>query len=166
MSGNTSGKSLEDRLQALEDIEAIRKLKARYCSACDDDHNPESLTALFTEDAVWEASGMARNEGHDEIYEYFANLRASGMIRNSAHNAINPDIDVHGDTATGHWRLIMLYTGNQADGSVRYFRIIGWYREQYVRRNGRWLFKHLHCQVEENAPYSVESAVETSVETP
>ncbi len=111
--------SLEQRIQALEDIEAIKKLKARYCGHCDDDHNPEALTALFVEDGVWEASGIIRAEGHAAIKSYFSGLRASGRIRNSAHNAINPQIEVDGDTATGHWRLIMLYTGNLPSGEVQ-----------------------------------------------
>ena len=149
--------SLEQRIQALEDIEAIKKLKARYCGNCDDDHNPEALTALFVEDGVWEASGIIRAEGHAAIKAYFSGLRASGRIRNSAHNAINPQIEVDGDTATGHWRLIMLYTGNLPSGEVQYFRIIGWYREIYVRIDGEWLFQSLYCQVEENAPYRIEA---------
>lgn len=149
--------SLGARIRTLEDIEAIRKLKAHYCAGCDDDHNPERLTALFTEDAVWEATGVARAEGQQEIHRFFADLRASGRIRNSAHNVFNPDIDVTGDRATGHWRLLMLYTANTADGDVQYHRIIGWYREEYVRVQNQWLFKHLYCEVEESAPYPIEA---------
>jgi len=43
---------LEQRVQALEDVNAIRHLKARYAAYCDDQYNPEGLAALFTEDAV------------------------------------------------------------------------------------------------------------------
>ena len=35
---------LEKRITILEDIEAIKKLKARYCAVCDDDHNPDEIT--------------------------------------------------------------------------------------------------------------------------
>ena len=42
---------LEQRVQALEDVNAIRHLQARYAAYCDDQYNPEG-TALFTEDAV------------------------------------------------------------------------------------------------------------------
>ena len=42
---------LEQRVQALEDVNAIRHLKARYTAYCDDHYNPDGLAALFTEDA-------------------------------------------------------------------------------------------------------------------
>ena len=35
-----------DRLMKLEDIEAIKKLKAAYCDACDDDHDGDAVAAL------------------------------------------------------------------------------------------------------------------------
>ena len=141
------------RLQVLEDIEAIRKLKALYCAACDDDHNPVKLAKLFAKDAVWEASSMGRAEGRDAIAKMLGDLGASGVIRNSAHNVFNPIIEVDGDTATGHWRLLMLYTGIREDGSLHYSRIIGWYNERYARIDRRWQFTSLYCQVEESAPY-------------
>ena len=152
-----TARSLQERIGVLEDIEAIRKLKASYCAGCDDDHNPETLAALFAEDGTWEATGMGRWDGRERVKEFMTNMRASGRIRNSAHNVFNPNIDVDGDRATGHWRLIMLYTGNVPDGGTQYFRIIGWYREEDVRVSGKWLFQSLYCQVEESAPYPVEA---------
>ena len=147
--------TLEQRIQVLEDIEAIRKLKAMYCAACDDNHNPDRLGPLFAEDATWEATVMGKAEGRDAIKAYLAAVGTSGRIRNSAHHAINPIIDVEGDRATGDWRLIMLYTENTGDGQVRYQRIIGWYHETYVRTGAGWKFQSLFCQVEESAPYAL-----------
>ena len=147
---------VERRVRVLEDLEAIRKLKARYCAACDDDHNPETLGTLFAEDATWEATDMGRAVGRAAIQEMLGAVGRSGRIRNSAHHATNPILDVDGDRATGHWRLIMLYTANQPDGSLRFLRIIGWYRESYVRVDGEWLFQSLACVVEEHAPYRLE----------
>ena len=147
-----------ERLQRLEDIEAIRTLKYRYCQACDDDHNPQKLAPLFTPDAVWEASSMSRAEGREAIAALLGALGKSGTIRNSAHNAINPIIDVEGDQAKGEWRLIMLYTGITATGELHYTRIIGWYREQYRRTEDGWQISDLYCQVEESAPYLLAHA--------
>jgi hypothetical protein len=150
--------TLEQRIQVLEDIEAIRKLKAKYCAACDADHDPDLLGPLFAQNATWEASIMGKAEGREAIKSFLGAVGTSGRIRNSAHYAINPIIDVDGDRAAGHWRLIMLYTENLGEGSVRYQRIIGWYRETYVRTAEGWQFQSLYCQVEESAPYAVDPA--------
>jgi hypothetical protein len=45
---------LEKRLQALEEIEAIKRLQARYCAMCDAGYDSDGLAGLFTEDAVWD----------------------------------------------------------------------------------------------------------------
>ena len=58
---------LEQRVQALEDVNAIRHLKARYAAYCDDQYNPDGIAALFTEDAVWESQGLGRFEGREAI---------------------------------------------------------------------------------------------------
>ena len=60
--------SLDDidrRLRVLEDIEAIKKLKSRYCYLCDDNYDADGLASLFTEDAVWEGGIRGRADGRD-----------------------------------------------------------------------------------------------------
>ena len=57
--------------------------------------------------------------------------------------------------ATGEWRLIMLYTGINPDGSYHFSRIIGWYKEVYHRVDGRWYIHDLYCEVEEASPYKL-----------
>ncbi len=144
------------RLTRLEDIEAIKQLKARYCQACDDDHNPDRLGPLFTQDAVWEANTVGRAEGRAAIQKLLGDIGRSGTIRNSAHNVMNPVITVDGDDARGEWRLIMLYTGIYPNGEHHFSRIIGWYKERYTRSDGTWRIKHLYCEVEEAAPYLLD----------
>src|SRR5713101_1964785 len=73
---------LEQRVQALEDVNAIRHLKARYAASCDDQYNPDGIAALFTEDAVWESQGLGRFEGRGAIRAFFetiASLPGFGM---------------------------------------------------------------------------------------
>jgi uncharacterized protein (TIGR02246 family) len=149
-------RSLEARIQGLEDIEAIRQLKARYCQACDDDHNPDRVAALFVEDGLWEGNTGVHARGHHAIRQFMAGVRGSGRMRISAHMVTNPIITVTGDTAVGHWRLLMLYTGRTAAGAPQYHRIIGFYDEEYVRVDGHWLFQTLRVTVEENGPYATE----------
>lgn len=151
--------SLEARIRQLEDIEAIRLLKARYCAACDDDHNPDAVAALFVPDGLWEGSNIGVHaRGHAAIRQYIGGVRASGRIRTSAHMVTNPVIVPDGDRATGHWRLLMLYTGNTGDGGTEYHRIIGFYDDTYVRVDGRWLFETLRVTVEASGRYGETAA--------
>jgi len=151
-----SSTSLEARIQRLEDIEAIKQLKAEYCAACDDDHNPDRLAEIFVEDGIWDWEGTALLKGHAQIKQWMGTLRGSGRIRNSAHMVFNPVINVNGDSATAHWRFQMLYTGNLPGDTVQYFRIIGYYQDDHVRRNGKWYFQTLRPRVEENTAYATE----------
>ena len=50
---------VERRLQALEDAEAIRNLKARYAALCDSQYDADGIAMLFTEDAP-QHTGMHR----------------------------------------------------------------------------------------------------------
>ena len=150
--------SIEERLQRLEDIEDIRQLKARYAEACDDDHNPDRIAALFLPDGVWHQVDLPPCEGHDEIKAFMRRIRESGMMRNSSHQFTNPQIEVDGDKASGHWKLTMMFTGNAPDGTTQYHRIIGYYDEEYERHDDRWLFRSLRVTVLERNAYTVEDS--------
>ena len=129
---------LEKRIQALEDLEAIKRLKARYCAYCDDGYDANGIASLFTEDATWDGGMRGRAEGRDEIRQFF--LRATQRLSFAIHMVMNPLIQVDGDRATGTWYLFQPCTfadGEQAVwGSARY-------DEQYIRVDGDWKFSHL-----------------------
>jgi hypothetical protein len=150
--------SIEARLQRLEDIEEIKQLKARYCAGCDDDHNADIIASLFVEDGVWDTPGIARAEGRLAIHKLMTSIRKRGIIRNSAHQVMNPIIEVDGDCATGRWRFLMMYTGNVGDGTTQAIRVLGWYREEYVRMEGRWYYQSLYASIEDNSPYVLEES--------
>jgi hypothetical protein len=129
---------LAARLTRIEDIEAIKQLKALYCEICDDDHNPERITTVFSEDGVWEGRGIGKAEGHAEIRALFE--RFQKLITFSQHMTMNPRIAVDGDTATGTWYFFGPFTfaeGNQAKWQATR------YREDYVKVDGEWKIKHL-----------------------
>jgi glyoxylase I family protein len=143
------------RLRQLEDIEAIRQLKAAYCAACDDDHNGERVAALFAPGGRWANSMGPDHTGHDAIRLYFQSIRDSGNIKHSSHMVTNPVIDVDGDRATGSWSFMMVYTSPTGDR----YRIIGFYREKYERHGRRWLFGELFADIQD---YSRLNATEVS----
>ena len=127
---------LEQRVQALEDVNAIRHLKARYAASCDDQYNPDGLAALFTEDAVWESQGLGRFEGREAIWACFRG--ASQLFPFAIHSSLNGHIDVQGDTARAQWYLFMPCT--LGEGNRAMWRA-GVDQEEYVRVDGEWKFK-------------------------
>ncbi len=134
-------RSLEERITRLEDIEAIKQLKARYCEICDDDHDPERITSIFTTDGVWEGKGIGRAEGHDEIRALFGRFQQA--IRFSQHMTMNPIIEVDGADARGTWYFFGPFTmeaGNQALWQACR------YHERYRKVEGRWLIAELRIR--------------------
>ena len=106
---------LERRLQALEDAEAIRNLKARYAALCDAQYDADGIAMLFTEDALWESPGLGRFEGREAIRDFFRG--ASGIFSFAIDYSLNGQIEVEGDMAQARWYLLMPCTvaaGNQA----------------------------------------------------
>ena len=92
---------LERRIQVLEDIEAIKKLKHSYCAYCDDQYDADALADLFVEDAVWDGRERGRNDGREAIRAFFRN--APNRLPFAIHMVLNPIIEVDGDRATGIW---------------------------------------------------------------
>ena len=125
---------LEKRVRILEDIEEIKKLKARYSMLCDEDYNPDALAKLFVEDAVWDGFTRGKHEGREQIRSFFAGI--SEVIPFAVHMVMNPVIEVDGDTAKGKWYFLGAMTqGDQALWSSL------WYDDVYVRVDGEWKFK-------------------------
>ena len=141
-----SSAELEKRVIALEDIEAIKKLKAEYCDICDDGHNPDRITAIFAEDGVWESDRHGKFVGHDAIRAQFA--RFGKAIRFSQHMITNPMITVSGDTATARWYFLspMDFRGEPRWSFVRY-------DDEYVRLADGWKFRHTHVTLRMDAPH-------------
>ena len=88
--------SNSNRLQ-LEDIEAIKILKARYGYYCDDSYDPDGISSLFVEDGVWDGGQFGRYEGRSAIHDFFRDL-ARDKIGFAMHLFMNPLIEVSGDT--------------------------------------------------------------------
>lgn len=131
--------TLEERLTRLEDIEAIRRLKSRYCDACDDGHNVGAVAELFAPDAVWQSTDHGTHRGHDEIRTAFRSFGEA--ISFSQHNATNLDIEMDGDRATGTWHFIGVLDFYEASAVLGLIR----YEEEYAKIDGRWRIQHLRA---------------------
>lgn len=141
--------SLETRIQRLEDIEAIRNLKARYCLACDDNYNPEDLAPLFAEDAVWDGGILGLAEGRTAINEFFT--AASAKVPFALHYVTNPIIEANGNEATGNWLLWEPMTFTTDSGNLGIWHSAS-YNDTYVKVDGQWLFKHVKINIELLSP--------------
>ncbi len=142
----TAIEELAGRIQRLEDIEAIKQLKARYARACDDNYNAGELASLFTEDAVWDGRplfGVYR--GRQAIYEHFK--KASLIF--AVHYFTSPDITVAGDKAQARWCLWQAATTR--DNTPVW--LSAFEDDDYVRVDGHWLQSRMKLTVNFFTPY-------------
>ncbi len=126
---------LEQRIALLEDIEAIKKLKARYCLHVED-KNEEAWISLFAQDAVWEGGSFGSYQGREAIRGLFRNI--PNILHFWIHYVTNPIIEIRGGSATGQWYLLEPCTFAQGEQAV-------WgaarYEEEYVKSGGEWKFR-------------------------
>ena len=118
---------------ALEDLEAIKRLKARYAQVCDIDHyNPEEMVKLFTEDAEW-IGQIDYGKGREGIRKLFSGV--SKRIVSAVHYFILPDIQIEGNKARGLW--YMWVPLKMADGKC--IIMSGTEADKYEKVNSEWL---------------------------
>ena len=139
---------LEERITVLEDIEAIKRLKARYCDVCDTGYDPDRIAVLFTEDGTWEGGEFGTATGHAALRKMFEGLHKA--VSFAQHNAMNPIIEVTGDRAKGAWYLFCPYT-SRANNRAGW--IAGRYDDDYVKVNGEWKYQHLRAVIRMHARY-------------
>jgi bile-acid 7alpha-dehydratase len=125
---------VEKRIRVMEDIEAIKNLKAKYFR-CVDKKLWEEMETVLTEDAVADyGMGIELLHGRKAIIEFLKkNLGRDSMI--SVHQGHNPEIEITSDTtARGIWvlndRLII-----QTIATLNGWR---YYEDEYVKVNGEW----------------------------
>ena len=71
---------LQERIRHLEDIEALRNLKAEYAAACDDNYDADRLAALFVEDATWKARAWGDTKAEKRFASSFAEFPATSSL--------------------------------------------------------------------------------------
>jgi len=133
-----NAQDIDRRLQVLEDIEEIKKLKYRYCYAVDQ-FQTDDLIKLFTSEAVADYNEFGKYAGTDEIEKFFKEIVPAKMTF-FVHMASNPIIDIiDNENATGVWYGDVPGT---IDGEARW--MCGKYKEEYVKENGTWKIKTLN----------------------
>jgi hypothetical protein len=156
-----SGASIEQRLQVLEDREAIRDTLLDYCTQIDLG-DMAGVADVFTDDAVLELEGLARSmDGEyrgrraiiDDFYAHSASPDGGApgsTLPMTGHLATNMRIDVDGDTAT-----TLAYFFEIVDSLV----LIGTYQHRLRRDPDRWRFSFKRIVVRYRARLELNGAV-------
>jgi len=125
---------LERKIQELQDIEAIKKLKARYWNDVDA-QQWDDLADCFSQDTVFDTPFFGRMEGRDHIIRVLK--RAMRDVK-TAHQGHNPEIEIiDSSSAKGRWAL----NDCVGTGSKQFSRGYGCYEDEYVKDNGAWKIK-------------------------
>lgn len=134
--------NLEAKIQYLLDLEEIKMLKHKYCHYNDGGWPDQPVSHqgpcadLFTEDAVWDGSPVAKAEGRENIRKLFASFAKVPM---AYHSVTNPIIEIKGDHAKAHWHLVGGGVGLTNVSSLG----LGGYEDEYVRTPEGWRIKHM-----------------------
>lgn len=141
---------LEDRLRRVEAAEEIRCLKARYCDLCDDGYDADALTALFTDDAVWDGGELGCFEGRDRIHRFFQNMPnvMSFAVHHVTNSAVN--VDSTARRATGRWYLLQAATTVENNSAVW---LMARYEDELVHLDDTWKFQRVTLRARAFSPY-------------
>jgi len=125
---------LEARIGVLEDIEAIKKLKAKYWR-CLDRKLWDEIADCFVQDATADYGPEAKGTNRKAIIQLLERGLGQKTIITS-NQGHNPEIEITGNTAAeGKWTLHDCILDTQTN-TVRG----GWsyYEDEYAKENGRW----------------------------
>ena len=147
--------TLASRLDTLQSIQEIVRLKHTYWHYNDVGLLGERIAPLFTADGVWSNDELGHYEGREAIREFFNG--ASELITFCTHVGMNPIIGVDGDHATGKWRALLPGTMQEGERSVSRVILID-YCDDFHRIDGRWYIKKLNILFNFNVEFGTSWA--------
>ncbi|MCR9259365.1 MAG: nuclear transport factor 2 family protein [Pseudomonadaceae bacterium] len=122
--------TLEEKINALEDREAIRELTAEYCHSIAAGDGT-AVTALFCDDGAF-VMGERRVDGSAELSSFYAALSDNPpipFIQNHVIDSLTPT------KAQGRCSVEIRMV---RDGTA--ITAAGWYRDTYKKIDGTWKF--------------------------
>ena len=131
---------LEARLAALEDVDALARLKYAYWR-CLDTKSWEGLADCFAPDATVEyGGGQYRFQGVAAIIGFLREALGGEGGHVGFHHGHHPEISLTGPTtASGTWALDNYFFNAAQDRCVR---ISAFYHDRYVKLDGAWKIAH------------------------
>jgi uncharacterized protein (TIGR02246 family) len=128
--------SIEDRLQRLEDRDAIHQLFIDYGRHLDQG-NWDAYAQLFAEDGEVLLGPMGRASGRAAIQELMTKTLTPGL-GTSFHLITSPDVKIDGDTATSEVMWTVMTRGE--DGKP-FVGMVGRHMDTLVRTPEGWRIK-------------------------
>ena len=130
-------RSLEERVQQLEDERELRDLLARYSFNADLGRTKE-YSELYTDDGAIDLRdmGLERYEGKDSILKDFISAPAAADVAGrSFHHAAPTVFHIDGDDATGEGFSTLLYLADDGSMAVVHANYSHW---TFRREGGEW----------------------------
>ncbi len=123
---------------SLEDSDAIQRLKYAYCRFLDTKDFARMCDLMTDDVTVTYGGGAITLSGRQAVQDYLSKAMGSKTML-SSHVVSHPEIEVDGDTATGHWTLQDVVILEDLGLAIRGASL---YEDRYVRVDGRWLIAH------------------------
>jgi hypothetical protein len=138
---DTDLKTLAERVQQLEDVNAIKELKYRYLNACDE-KDAQEVTHCFTDGKVDINYGfIGQFDNREDFVALYTRMACNEHIVDM-HHAQNPIIQITGaDSARGKVAL-RFFTMNTNDKTCT--QMAGHYDDEYKKIDGQWRIIKTH----------------------
>lgn len=130
--------TIEDRLKRVEDREALQDVLTAYCTAVDSLSDMEGLLNCFTEDALFDLTGihLPRFEGHEQIRAFFSQV-FEGMSHHAHYNTNFAVERLEGDEAACRAYVIGMGVTHDGRSVLVYVR----YHLDFMRTRKGWKIK-------------------------
>lgn len=147
--------SLDQRIARLEDVEAIKQLKARYFFACDE-RDVAGVKACFTNtDLLIDAGFIGQYTRAEDFADVFASMTANPSHMDQ-HYGIAPEINIIDDShAQGRWRIHFQLLDSDK-GVVQFMG--GVYQDDYLKEKDEWKIQKTVYTVSTNLMMKKDSA--------
>lgn len=126
---------IQQRIQRLEDLEAIRALKARYLWCCDR-KDPQGMRACFADGPVQIDYGAVGSfDRADALVKVFTDIACRPHMV-ELHHGMNPQIEIlDASHARGTWSLHYFLVNTETQGLTQ---LAGYYDDEYRKDAGAW----------------------------
>lgn len=126
---------IQQRIQRLEDLEAIRQLKARYLWCCDR-KDPQGMRACFVDGPVHiDYGAVGTFDRADALAKVFSDIACHPHMV-ELHHGMNAQLEIlDAGHARGTWSLHYFLINTETQGLTQ---LAGYYEDEYRKDAGAW----------------------------